>query len=96
MSTFNILLEKNRLTLTENEEVKLNPISQFEFITYPINEELPILILDKDTYLGLLLKVYQFNATLDGVEPFNSEVYSNFVKQKMNFYKMQQTTVGGV
>lgn len=92
MSTFNILSERNNLTVTDQEQVKINPISQFEFITHPINEDLPIITVDKDTYLGLLLKVYQFNPNLDGVEPFNNEVFSQFITKKFNLTK-QNTEV---
>ena len=91
MSTFSILSERNNLTITEKEEVKLNPISQYEFITCPLNEELPILAVDKDIYLGLLLKAYQFTENLDGVEPFDRASFNNFMLKKLNLNPEEKT-----
>ena len=83
MNTFSILAEKNNLTITENGEVKLNPLSQFEFMTFPLDEKLNIITVDSDTYLGLLLKTHQFNKDLTGVEPFDSELFSNFIQTRI-------------
>lgn len=71
MTTFNILAKRNNLTITESGAIKINPHSKYEFTTYPINEELKTIEVSQDEYLGLMLKVYQFNEALDAVEPFN-------------------------
>lgn len=90
MTTFEILAERNNLTITESGEIKLNPLSQFEFITYPLNDKLKTLTVDKDTYYGLLLKAYQFNANLDGIEPFDPVKFNEFRKIKIAALKAAQ------
>ena len=78
MSTFNILAERNNLTITESGAIKINPHSQYEFTTYPINEELNIVEVSQDEYMGLLLKVYQFNESLTGIEAFDIAKFNEF------------------
>lgn len=82
MNTFETLVERNNLTLTEEGDVLLNPISQFEFVTFPLSKENLTLAVTKDVYYGLLLKVYQFNADLKGVEPFDPVQFNEFRKIK--------------
>jgi hypothetical protein len=45
---------------------------------------------DKDTYYGLLLKAYQFNANLDGIEPFDPVKFNEFRKIKIAALKAAQ------
>lgn len=92
MTTFDILVERNNLTITEEGCVKLNPISKFEFITYPLYEEGKILSVSQDVYYGLLLKTYQFNDELDGVEPFDPDQFNEFRKAKIAMFKSLQNT----
>ena len=90
MTTFEILAEKNKLTVTENGEIKINPLSQYEFITYPINEEEKTITVSQDEYLGLMLKVYQFNDNLDGLVAFDAAQFTEFKKAKFAALKAKQ------
>ena len=90
MTTFDILVERNNLTVTESGDVKLNPLSQFEFITYPLNEKIKTLIVTQEVYYGLLLKVYQFTESLDGIEPFDPIKFNEFKKAKFAAFKASQ------
>ena len=82
MSTVNVLISKNKCTVNEEGQIALNPLSRFEFRTYPINYEEPILWVDEDTYLGLLLKVYQFSEDLTNVEYFDSQLFIEFLRTR--------------
>lgn len=94
MTTFDILAERNNLTITESGAVKLNPLSQFEFITYPLREEIKILTVTQEVYYGLLLKVYQFNESLDGIELFDPLKFNEFKKAKLAAFKALQEVKG--
>ena len=90
MTTFEILAEKNKLTITESGAIKLNPLSTYEFITYPLNDELKTIELTQDEYYGLLLKVYQFDENLDGVVTFDPIQFTEFKKAKFAMMQAEQ------
>lgn len=59
------LIEKNLLA-TDGDKIKIKPHDQYNFTTYPIQDDDYILV-SYDEYIGLLTRVYMFNEELTGV-----------------------------
>lgn len=58
------LIEKNLLT-TDGDKIKIKPHDQYNFTTYPIQDD--YILISYDEYIGLLTRVYMFNEELTGV-----------------------------
>ena len=58
------LIEKNLLT-TDSDKIKIKPHDQYNFTTYPIQDD--YILVSYDEYIGLLTRVYMFNEELTGV-----------------------------
>lgn len=58
------LIEKNLLT-TDGDKIKIKPHDQYNFTTYPIQDD--YILVSYDEYIGLLTQVYMFNEELTGV-----------------------------
>lgn len=69
------LIEKNLLT-TDGDKIKIKPHDQYNFTTYPIQDD--YILVSYDEYIGLLTRVYMFNEELTGVvdyeEPQEDEI----------------------
>ena len=73
-----ILREKNNLTVGEDGRILVVPSSQYEFKTAPINQGDNALWVPNDVYIGLLLKLYQFDENLTNVKAFDPEGFKLF------------------
>lgn len=58
------LIEKNLLA-TDGNKIKIKPHDQYNFTTYPIQDD--YILVSYDEYIGLLTQVYMFNEELTGV-----------------------------
>lgn len=79
MSVINELAKKY-IWETENRKIKIIPISQFEWQSYPIDKD--YLLLTEDEFIGVATKLYMFSNDLKGVVPFDVENYRSFLKDK--------------
>ena len=75
------LIEKNLLTV-KDDKVCIKPLNQYDFTTYPIEDE--YILITGEEYVGLLTRVYMFNEELTGVidyvEPI-IEVLGNSIEE---------------
>ena len=81
MAVIDELLKRNAVRYSEDGLIKIMPLNQFEFQTYPIVDGKEILITE-DEYIGLMLRVYEFNDELTGVEPIDYSKYLAFIQTK--------------
>ena len=65
------LIEKNLLT-TDGDKIKIKPHDQYNFTTYPIQDD--YILISYDEYIGLLTRVYMFNEELTGVVDYEEPV----------------------
>ena len=68
--------EKYNLTFTNevSEKIMIKPLSKWTWTSYPVDVN-DCINLSLSDFVGILLHIYQFNGTLDGVEPYNKEEY---------------------
>jgi len=78
-----ILKTKNSLSTDENGKILVSPISQFEFKTNPIGEGDSVVLVTEDEYIGLLLKLYQFDEALGAVVAFDNSKFREFLQAKI-------------
>lgn len=77
-----ILKEKNNLTVSGDGQIVVVPTSPYEFRTSPLIEGESALMVSEDAYIGLLLKLYQFDVTLKNVVPFDQGGFGAFMRTK--------------
>ncbi len=82
MTVFEQLKKQNLLTTDDQDNVKIVPISQWEYKTHPIEDTDKAIWISSDDYLGLKLRLTQFNDTLEFCEPFDNEKFTAFIKSK--------------
>lgn len=59
---FMTLAQQNRLTYTDDKKhIYVKPISQYDFITYPLEDLSGTVLVTLEEYLGLRVHYYQFN-----------------------------------
>jgi len=78
-----ILKNKNSLSTDENGKILICPMSQFEFKTNPINEGDSVISVTEDEYLGLLLKLYQFDEAQETIVGFDNNKFRTFLQAKI-------------
>ena len=86
MAVIDELLKRNAVRYSEDGLIKIMPLNQFEFQTYPIVDGKEILITE-DEYIGLMLRVYQFNDELTAVEPIDHSKYLSFIEWKRSMMR---------
>lgn len=59
------LIEKNLLT-TDGDKIKIKPHDQYNFTTYPIQDD-DFILVSYDEYIGLITGVYMFSEDLTTV-----------------------------
>lgn len=79
-----ILKQKNNLLMDQDGNIYVAPTSQFEFKTAPFEEGENCLLISQDSYLGLLLKLYQFDESLSNVEMFDAQKFMSFLQSKFS------------
>ena len=83
------LIEKNLLT-TDGDKIKIKPHDQYNFTTYPIQDD--YILVSYDEYIGLLTRVYMFNEELTGVvdyeEPQEDEIIEESIKDSQSDYQI--------
>ena len=78
-----ILQEKNHLTMSGDGQIVVVPTSPYEFRTSPLIEGESALLISEDAYIGLLLKVYQFDETLKNVVSFDLDGFGAFMRTRL-------------
>lgn len=83
------LIEKNLLT-TDGDKIKIKPHDQYNFTTYPIQDD--YILVSYDEYIGLLTRVYMFNEELTDVvdyeEPREDEIIEESIKDSQSDYQI--------
>lgn len=60
-------------------KIKVVPMNQFEWRSYPINEDDTPLLVTEDEFIGLATRLYMFNGQLTAVVPFDMVAFKQFI-----------------
>jgi len=81
LSNYTAIKERYNLTFTTGTTTKIKPLSKYTWQTYPVDDTF-ITIPLKD-FVGLVLKLYQFNDDLTAVEDFDEARYRFYLETKI-------------
>lgn len=85
------ILKKTIVEYDDEGYIKCIPLNEYEFQTYPIELGARYAKLTEDQFVGLHLRVYQFNQALDDIVPYDVERHKAFVLAKRQAMMKEQT-----